>query len=414
MFWIIVSLLMLLALAFLLVPLFRFKDEAEQNDRQQQNIDIAQEKKTILDEQLSSQQLDQDSYEKALVDLETSLAIDLEKSSKTSSNLQGKWLTVLFIPLICILSIVLYFQLGEYQVITNPELAAKREASPPRQLADNPGSLSEMIEIVKKRLREKPEDANGWFVLGKTYMSMQRFDDAVTAYQRTYELVPEEYSVMLSLADALAMQKDGNMLGEPEKLVKQALEKAPNDSTGLWLAGLAAEQGKRYREAYEYWTRLLPLIKEDPNSTAEVKNLLSNLIRRNPELEALVVETAITKPVDGPVLQLVVDLDSQFKTDVNQDALVFIYAKALKGPPMPLAARRMKVSDLPVEISLTDSDAMLPQMKLSGFEQVVVGARVSFSGNPVAQPGDIFAEVKPVDTRNPPEKIDLLMNQVKP
>jgi len=95
-----------------------------------------------------------------------------------------------------------------------------------------------------------------------------------------------------------------------------------------------------------------------------------------------------------------------------QDA-VFIYAKAMSGPPMPLAVKRLTVADLPVQVTLRDSDAMIPSMTLSSFDQVVVGARISKSGNPVAQTGDLFVEVSGVDSSNPPKDMVLTINQVK-
>jgi cytochrome c-type biogenesis protein CcmH len=183
------------------------------------------------------------------------------------------------------------------------------------------------------------------------------------------------------------------------------LKIAPDNPTGLWLVGLAAEQRQDYSTAHESWTRLLSLIEDDPASIAEVSQLVKVLEQRDPSLAASSV--AINS------LTLKVELNSNLQSLVEPGDLVFVYAKAAKGPPMPLAVKRLTVSELPAQVSLSDADAMIPEMKLSAFDLVVVGARISKTGNPVAQPGDLFVEVEGVDTSNLSQDLLLIINQVK-
>jgi len=404
-FWIVASGLLLLALLILILPMFRTQPEIDSNDRQQQNIDIARGSKSGLDAQLSKGELSQQEYDSSLHELETALALDLENADDSATReQQGKWAIWLLVGLVPLLSVGLYFQLGEYRVIEDPTLILARDSA---QTQDEHSNLSieEMVEIVQKRLLENPEDAQGWFVLGKTMMAQQKFDEAITAFQRTRELVGEEPGVIFSLADALAMQNDGVMQGEPEQLVKRGLDIAPNHPTGLWLAGLSAEQRQNYPAAHDAWTRLLAQIEDDPASSAEVSELIKVLEQRDPTL------TSAT--VDIRSLTLKVELNNSLQQLVNPGDLVFVYAKAANGPPMPLAVKRLTVSDLPAEVTLSDADAMMPQMKLSAFDLVVVGARISKTGNPVAQPGDLFVEVGGIDSSNPPQDLVLSINQVK-
>ena len=120
-----------------------------------------------------------------------------------------------------------------------------------------------------------------------------------------------------------------------------------------------------------------------------------------------------SETVDIRSLTLKVELNESLRQLVKPGDSVFVYAKAASGPPMPLAVKRLAVSDLPAEVTLSDADAMMPQMKLSAFDLVVVGARVSKTGNPVAQPGDLFVEVTGIDSSNPPQDLLLSINQVK-
>jgi cytochrome c-type biogenesis protein CcmH len=403
-FWIIACGLLVLALLILILPMLRAQPEAEGNDRQQQNIDIARANKTALDLQLSKHELSQQEYDTSLHELETALALDLENTELTSHRRQGRWAIWVLAGLVPLLSIGLYFKLGEYRVIEDPTLMQVSEnAQAQNQRSDL--SIEEMVEIVKQRLRDNPEDAQGWFVLGKTMMVQQMFDEAVTAFQRTYDLVGEEPGVLFSLADAIAMQNNGAMQGEPEQLVDRGLDIEPDHPTGLWLAGLAAEQRQDYPAAHASWVRLLALIENDPESVAEISELIKVLEQRDPSLASMAVEIRS--------LTLKVELSNSLRQLVKPDDSVFVYAKAVNGPPMPLAVKRLTVSDLPTEVTLSDTDAMMPAMKLSAFDLVVVGARISKTGNPVAQPGDLFVEVTGIDSSNPPQDLLLSINQVK-
>ncbi len=406
-------LLILLALAFLVIPLLREPRDDDTVDREQQNIAIARDKKLLLEQQLADGQMTKAEYDEALKDLEASLALDLERQQRLEQNRRaGKWAVAVFLVLVPALSVFMYYKLGDYRVIENPQLAVARAetASDPSR---PPLSMDQMIQKVKDHLKENPDDARGWFVLGRALMSMQQYGEALAAYQRSYDLAPEEPAVALALADALAMTQNGSMTGEPEKLVMKVLQQTPNDPTALWLGGLADEQAGRYREAYDKWTRLLPMLQDDPESVSEVNRLIAALRQKDPNLPQ---PSQATQPVaaEGPSVTLQVDLDAKLLEQAQPSDRVFIYAKAASGPPMPLAARRVVVADLPVEVTLTDRDAMLPQMKLSSFDRIIVGARVSKSGNPVAASGDLYAESGPLERDKLDGPVTLIINQIKP
>ncbi len=402
-FWIIVIALLALALVILLVPLIRTSRAQQADQRQRQNIQIAREKKKQLEAQLADGEIDQATYESAFVDLQTSLALELDNKEADAEKSRGKWMAVVVLLAIPASSIALYLIYGEYRVIENPQLvhaiAQQQTAAAPQM------TLDEMAVAIKERLRANPEDAEGWFMLGRTLMGKRQYDAAVTAFQRSNDLVVDEPGIMFALADALAMQNNGNMLGEPEALVQRGLELAPRFPNGLWLAGMAAEQRQDYKAAHRYWTQLLPLIADNPGSVSEIKDLIVMLEERDPELAKAVNNSAR--------LKLVVDISADLKSRSNPGAAVFVYAKAMQGPPMPLAVRKLQLSDLPVTLILSDDDAMMPSMKLSTFDQVIVGARVSSSGKPVAQAGDFYTELEAVDSKNPPEQINLTIDQVK-
>ncbi len=430
-----VTILIVLALAFLIIPVLRKPPSLESEKREQQNIQIAREKKSLLQSQLDEGLLSQQEFDTAMADLEASLALDLERQSTLQENQQsGKWVIAFMLVFVPALSLFMYIELGNYQVVENPSLADPQRRIQQAQASQTQKapSLAEMIERVKQHLRENPDDARGWFVLGRTLMSLQLYDEAVTALRRSYELNAEEPAVMLALADALAVRNDGKMEGEPEQLVQQALKISPEELTGLWLAGLAAEQAGRLREAFDYYARLLPMLKDDPQSTEELHAMLVQLKRKQPDLpEVPEIEMAaapaapftLTAPemettqqagaaTDAKV-SLSIQLDDTLRDRARPGDLLFVYAKAASGPPMPLAAKRLTAADLPLEITLSDSDAMIPQMSLSKFEQIIVGARISKTGQPVASPGDLYAESAPFDRTRQTGAINLTIDQIK-
>lgn len=407
-FWIIAAVLLALALAILLLPMLRARVQQTTDQRQQQNIEIAKQKKVLLDAQLAEGEIDQAAFDAAYVDLQSALALELGSAETSAESARGKWMALVVLLAIPCASIALYMHYGEYRVIENPQLA---EASPQRQNNAAPQmSLDEMVAIIEKRVSDDPDDAEAWFMLGRANMSRRQFDSAIDAFRRANELIADEPGILFALADALAMQKNGLMAGEPEALVLQGLQIAPRFPNGLWLAGMAAEQRGDFAAAHRYWSLLLPMITENPESANEVRQLLAMLEERDPSL----AQASQPQPTAAAQqLTLRVDINSELRAQVDPATAVFVYAKAMQGPPMPLAVKRLQLKDLPATLSLGDADAMMPAMKLSSFDQVIVGARVSFSGNPVAQVGDFFTEQDSIDSKNPPLQISLTINQVK-
>jgi cytochrome c-type biogenesis protein CcmH len=266
-------------------------------------------------------------------------------------------------------------------------------------------SLDEMVAAIEKRLQQNPQDAEGWYMLGRTRMTQQDFSGAVEAFRQSDQLLADEPGILFALADALAMQNNGSLLGEPEALVQRGLQIAPRFPNGLWLAGMAAEQREDFKAAHRYWSLLLPMIADSPESANEVRGMLASLEQRDPSL--------VQQPGVLRQLNVQVDISAELRARADPSTAVFVYAKAMQGPPMPLAVKRLQLKDLPLTLSLGDADAMMPSMKLSSFDQVIVGARLSFSGNPVAQSGDFYTEMDSVDSSNPPPQISLTIDRVK-
>jgi len=245
--------------------------------------------------------------------------------------------------------------------------------------------IEAMVERLAAKMRENPEDADGWKLLGRSYSVLGRFTEAADAYAKAAVRAPRDAQLLADFADALAMARGQSLEGEPEKLVHRALEIDPSNMKALALAGTIEFNRRQFAAAAGYWKRMLPHVEP---GTEDARIIQSNID------EALQMAGS---PVPAEkALQGTVSLSAKVKDKAAPDDTVFIYARAAEGPQMPLAVQRVKVRDLPAKFSLNDAMAMAPGMSISAHPRVVVTARISKSGQAAPQPGDLHGASKPV------------------
>lgn len=380
----------------------RFKLRYTEKDNQ--NIRIARENLVELKIELEQGRLDEDEYHQAKKELESVLIQDISSDGvdevKLHKTEQGRLtLTVVFI-------LVPLFVTGGYFIFGNPDAITFQGT--PAHAKVQPGqqhSLDDLIARLAERMQSEPDNLKGWLMLGRSYMSIRQFDRASNAYAQAYRLDSEDPEIMLFYGDALAMTQGGKLSGQPQELVSRALQKQPDNPKALWLMGMAdAEQGN-FQSAINYWQRLQLLLKDDPKSKAEVDRLIALAHTKMGTPATSVAPAATTVPAQPSPAQpspakasvkVRVELDQSMTGKYKPTDTLFIYARALQGPPMPLAAVKLKASDLPVDVTLDESMAMMPAMSLSKFPQVRISARISSTGNAIRQPGDLLGEMKPV------------------
>ena len=398
MLWLFIIVLLVLAVVYLLLPLFRTPDDII-DDRTQQNIRIIQEQMSELESSFERAEVDSEQYSARRNELEQSLLLDvgqdalldegavIKETVKPATSATSWTSAVLLILAIPASAVALYMYLGTPNAVELAKVPPKPEVP---MTADGKPDVDKLVSNLHAKMRVNPENAQGWYMLGRSYMLMQRYDGAIEAYENLNRLQPEDPDVMLMLADALSMKQQGKMTGRPETLINAALVKVPNNTTALWLSGMALEQKGSLQEALNRWKVLHPLL----NGSEAEQAQLDVLIRRVEKKIAGVNNESVDKAVAQ--VSVTISLDEKFASQVSPEDSIFIYAKAQSGPPMPLAAKRLQVKDLPITVVLDDNMAMMPQMKLSMFSTVIVGARVSKSGNAISQNGDLFAEQEQV------------------
>jgi cytochrome c-type biogenesis protein CcmH len=287
-----------------------------------------------------------------------------------------------------IAALLLYFAVG------NPAALAPGAAA-----GDGHGITREqiegMVERLATRMKENPEDAEGWVMLGRSYAVIDRHAEAAVAYANAVKRSEPDAQLLADYADALAMAQGRNLRGEPERLIAQALKVDPRNVKALMLAGTVAFEKKDFKGAIAYWERILKVTPPDSPIADSVRDSIADARQfagtAKAPPSAKPGAAAVAASVSGTVR-----LSPGIAAKAAPDDTVFIFARAAQGPRMPLAVMRKRVRDLPAAFTLDDTMAMTPAAKLSSHAQVVIGARISKSGNPAPQPGDLEGLSAPV------------------
>ena len=400
-----VAAMIVAALVLLLPPFFRRSPGgAASPDAEQCTVALAREQLDLLQAGREQGELSQADFDQGRAELEARLSADLEAGGEDlapSRTPRSRWAGGLIGLLVPALAGVLYFSLGT-PVAVDPEAVARKIA------ADNRTSINEMVSALAVRVAEQPDDLESWDMLARSLMALRRYDEAVAALKKIITLTGESAGLLVRFADALAKTRGGHLAGKPAELIARALVLEPQQPLGLWLAGTAAAQAGEPAKAVDYWQRLLPLA-DDDRVTSKLRQLIAEAQQR------LETGTAVPPAVASSVARLAVrvSLDAALAQRVTPDDTVFIFARALKGPAMPLAAVRKTVGELPLTVTLDDSMAMSPAMRLSAFDQVQIVARISKSGTPKAQSGDLFGEFGPVTVADA-AAVEIAINRVRP
>ena len=246
-----------------------------------------------------------------------------------------------------------------------------------------------MTNDLAARLAQNPEDGRGWSMLARTYAVSKRYSDAVNAYDKATSIIQDDAVMLVDYADILAMVNGKTFKGKPLELIQRALEIDSNNVKGLALRGSAAFEMGDYTSAVEYWSKLLPML--PPNSPLRVQ------AKKGIENAHAMTARSQSQPVSpGARVSGVVELSPKLVGQVAPTDTLYVFAKAVSGPPMPIAVIRAVAKDFPLKFTLDDSMAMMPSMKLSSQQRVTVSAKISKSGSATPKSGDLKGEVSSV------------------
>ncbi len=465
-FWILVAGLAGLALLFVIPPLLSRRVATAETNQDQLNLDVFRQQLVELDADMAAGKLEKGQYQDARQDLERELLHDVKGQGAPAATAAPG--TAPFTALILALALPafavgLYLAIGDSAIIPRLERVAGEPAQAPGQGhgaadAQQAASLEIMVERLAARMEENPDQLEGWLMLGRTYVALDQPAKGAAALERALALAPQNPEVMINLAQALATAANGQLGGRPADLIAAALVVEPKQATGRWLNGLVAYQAGDFPLAVQRWEALAVDLDAAGEDASELRQFIADArdqgglplatTATSPPAPPTPTPARVTSPgapvgatagvnpaasggpaagvspaakpqpapasaAQGPSIQVSVSLAEPLKSKANPNQSLFIYAKAAAGPPMPLAVKRLRVADLPITVTLDDSLAMTPEMRLSSFPQVMVGARISASGQATPQSGDLEGEKGPL---NPAEtaSLQLVIDRVRP
>jgi len=433
-FWFLTLALLALALSFIFVPVFIYvKKEGRlgrsnaanqsselvdtlEHDRQRQNVTIFKERLAELEAEYAQGKHQEETFIQLKSELEASLLIDAESTEGANiqkKDLAGRVATLGYMNLVVIgLSAVLvvalsygsYFKLGAYDDVSQAsamrfdDLEIKQAQASAEQ-----GDMTALLEQLYQKLQQAPENIEGWRLLARSAMNTEYYDLAVESYTqiiRIFDATDESTaSVYGLLAQAHYYQNQGKFNSAVQGALDQAFKENPNEVNSLGLMAINAFANEKYSVAIEFWKRILLAVPDHPSKIS----IETGIQRAQIALGETPLNTSQPTNASTTIarIQVEVSIAPEVLAKVNAQDTVFIFAKAAAGtgPAMPLAARKLKVRDLPIRIELNDQSAMGPMAKLSQVTHANVVARISKSGQPIAQTGDFEGSHEGVDVK---------------
>ncbi|MDD5390731.1 MAG: c-type cytochrome biogenesis protein CcmI [Gallionellaceae bacterium] len=415
-FWIATAICIAVALAFVLPPLLRKKDVAAKAARRDINIAVYRDQMKEMDADLANGLLSDEQYQVGKLELEARLAEDaLAKADATMAPVASRRLGFTMAGLLPAAAFGLYFWLGNpMSLISIAEAQANPQAN--SQAVQGDHDIAKMIQKVEEKTQSDPKDAEAWSMLAKTYAAVERWPDAVKAYEKALALKPDVPALMTGYAEAIAISGGRTLQGKPMELVLKALEKAPDDPKGLELAGIHAFQEKNYAQAAYYFKHLHKLLPPDSPYAQDIMEAQKEATRLSrgaaTGLDNLSDQGA-GKAAAGPAATLhgKVDIAPALKAKMSDKDVVFLFARSAEGGA-PVAALRSTAVKFPLEFELSDAMAMNPDNKLSNFKEVTLTARISKSGQPMGGAGDLEGTLVRVKVGS--KDIKLTIDKIRP
>jgi cytochrome c-type biogenesis protein CcmH len=427
-FWVIVSAMTLCVLGLLLRPLL--KRPAQMTSEQEKTLPVYRQQFSELEQDLTNELLTDEQYQTARRELERRV-LEETGSIETSSVTSGGLVNLRFVALSLAMIIpaasgVLYWTLGNPAAMTHPAvspMAAQGGAADERQMMEG---LNTLMERLKKKLEQNPNDASGWAMLARSYMAMEQYGEAVPTFEKAFKLNPNDADMLADYADALGIHQGRKLEGKPETLIEKALKVDPNHVKALMLAGTIAYNRKDFALAVKDWERARTSLPpdSDPEFSEQITAAIGDAKQRMGGAPLMAASNASrassAMPADHPPIKKAgasraitgkVVLGPSMAGKVLPDTL-FVFAKDVAGPPMPVSIVRASKKDLPFTFRLDDSTSPMPSRKLSDIETVVIVARLSKSGQAMPGSGDLEGMSQPIKPGT--ENITVVIDRERP
>lgn len=388
-FWIAATVLIIVALAFVFFPvLFQRSETRARADLRNQNLMAYRSRMKELDDEFEAGVLDQDNYQQLKEELAGSMLDDVPDAEQPRALVPGRK-SAMAVALVSVLVLpgAAYLLYQEWGAMDRVEqylaMQQMQQTDSGRQ-----AQMAELVAQLRDRLEAAPDNPEGWAMLGQSYMRLEQYQEAAWAFRQLAKVAGSEDAEAVALglsAQALFFGSQGAMTEAVTDAIEKARALNPDEVNALGLLGINAFSQQKYREAIEYWERIVTVAPDHPQ-IASIQGGISEAYRRLGETPP---EMAAPAGEGGPGVTVEVSLAEAFREQVPADTTLFVFAREAGNPNgPPLAVARLTAGDLPTTLRLDDGDSMSPQMKISGVGEVLVTARLSRSGSVAAKAGD--------------------------
>ncbi|MCP9439664.1 MAG: c-type cytochrome biogenesis protein CcmI [Nitrospira sp.] len=412
-FGLIATALIMIILGVLLRPLLKQSAGGAGVEREK-TLPVYRQQFAELEQDKSSGLLTEEQYLTARQELERRLLEEVGVTEKgaAAQPMNVKYIALALVIIIPTASGVLYWSLGNPVAMTHPAAsmlsASQGDVEDDRLMAEG---LNTLIERLRQKLEQNPDDVTGWTLLARSYMAMDRYAEAVPVFEKAVTLNPNDAGLLADYADALGVHQGRKLEGKPEALIQKALQLDPNNVKALMLSGTVAFNRKDFASAVKDWERArvnLPP-NSDPESTEQLVAGINEAKRRMGGAPLMAMANAelaeSSVPADHPPIKKrsgahaitgTVILGPGMEAKSSGADTLFVFAKDPNGPPMPVSIVRASKKDLPFAFRLDDSTSPMPSRKLSDLETVVIVARLSRSGTAMPASGDLEGVSQPI------------------
>jgi cytochrome c-type biogenesis protein CcmH len=393
------ALLALLSMAFVLAPWF-LQRRRSAVDRRSAIITIAQARLAELDAEFAAGALAESDYRELKLEQERRLLQESDVAAQPAGFKHGRILLVGVALVVPLSAGAFYFHFGAW-LDWNIQTLIKQSEREIQAGTDNRPTLETLRKALQQRLQQRDDDdGRRRFMLAQIDIEFGRYQEAVAQYSVLLKKFPDDANIAAQYAQSLYLATGSQLTADAKASAQRALQLDPDQSTALGLLGLDAFENKNYAQSLLHWRHLL---RQLPPASANAAMIQAGIKQAEQALGSA--------GFPGPKLVVSVSLSPGLAAIAPAGGTLFVFAKAVNGPPMPLAAARLDPTKLPLEVTLDDSMAMVAGMNLSSVKQVQVFARITASGQVRGEPGDLEGSSAPIDLTDSAQKLSLSIDR---
>jgi cytochrome c-type biogenesis protein CcmH len=412
MFLILAGLCLVLALVFVLFPFIRASSEFSSQERNELNVTLHKEYLITLEQQLTDGDIDQAVFAQLKAEAEDKLLGDYnDDKSVYRGHAMPRWIGLTLGFFVIAVSIGLYQKMG---AISDWYLAGQYQSLANQGEDFDPQEYNDFIDEVAAYADQSAYPKDWWFVAAQGYLATDNYPKAIDAFGRLQKLLPSDSTVMANLGQAMYLGNNRVMSEDARVWLTSALAISPTNTTALGVLGISAFEKADYQQAIDYWNKALAVLPPYSRQAQILTQGVDNAKRAITNNSGGVAESEAKSEPEDSNSRIEINLSLGSNVSYLPAQTIFLFARAVNGPRFPLAAVKLTASQLPMSISLDESDAMQPGVSISQFDDVVVTARLSLNSDPIASSGDWQSDVVILDLSQALEPVDLVINQPVP